>query len=248
MIIVSESELEALSRIGRIVATAREEMVRRVRPGITTRELDLIGEKVLDDFGAYSAPKSLYRFPGVTCISINDEAAHGIPGGRVISQGDMVNIDVSAELDGYFSDTGATVLVEPASDITRKLCDCARSSLDKALESTRAGKKINQIGKAIHDQAKKNGFTVIKNLTGHGIGRKLHDEPRAILNYYERRDKKVLKEGMVLALETFISTKAEAVIPMRDGWTLKTPDGSLVAQFEHTVVVTGDKPIILTEI
>jgi methionyl aminopeptidase len=248
MTIRSENELIALKKIGSIVAQAREEMIKAVEPGITTKELDMIGEKVLSCYGAKPAPKHEYNFPGITCISINDEAAHGIPGPRIITEGDTVNIDVSAVLNGYFADTGATVIVEPVSTIKKALCDCSIASLDKAIIKARAGTRINQISRAIYNEAKNKGFTVIKNLAGHGIGKRLHDEPDYILNYYDKRDNRILNNGLVLAIESFISTGAENVIEDENGWTLKTPDKSIVAQFEHTIVVTKGKPIILTSI
>ncbi|GFP76060.1 type I methionyl aminopeptidase [Clostridium fungisolvens] len=249
MIINSENELVALKRIGKIVAEAREEMLKAVRPGITTMELDLIGEKILSFYGAKSAPKYEYNFPGATCISINDEAAHGIPGARIINEGDSVNIDVSAVLDGYFSDTGATIVVSPTSNnIKQQLCNCSKQALNKAIMKAKAGTKINQIGRTIFNEARKNGFTVIKDLTGHGIGKSLHEDPENILNYFDINDSSILKDGSVLAVETFISNGAEHIFQDTNGWTYKTPDKSIVAQFEHTIVVTKGEPIILTTI
>lgn len=246
MSIDSEKDLIALKKIGKIVAMARDEMIKAVEPGITTAELDEIGEKVLSKYGAKSAPKCECDFPKATCISLNDVAAHGIPGSVVIQEGDTVNIDVSAELDGYFGDTGATIPVGAVSTIKNNLIECSYSALNKAIKKAKAGAKINQIGKAISNEAREYGFTVIKNLAGHGIGKKLHEEPYDIINYCDKLDKRILKSGTVIAIETFISTKAEYAVQQDDGWTLKTPDGSFVAQFEHTIVVTKDEPIILT--
>lgn len=248
MSIDSEKDLIALKKIGRIVALAREKMREAVKPGITTKELDRIGEKVLSQYGAKSAPLSEYGFPGATCISINDEVAHGIPGARIIQEGDLINIDVSAELDGYFADTGASMIVEPATALRQNLCDCSLKALRKGLEKAKAGSRINQIGRAIYNEARNHNFTVIRNLTGHGIGRRLHERPHEILNYYDWRANELLTDGLVLAVETFISSKAEYVVDSNDGWTLKTPDQSLVAQFEHTIVVTKNEPIILTTV
>lgn len=246
MSIETEFDLIGLQNIGRIVALARDKMLKAVAAGITTKELDEIGEKVLLQYGAKSAPKHEYGFPGVTCISINDEAAHGIPGPRYIKEGDSVNIDVSAVLEGYYADTGATVVVGNTAPIKSALCECSRSALQKGIDKARAGARINQIGKAINNEARSKEFKVIRNLTGHGIGRRLHEEPEYILNYFDIRDSKILKEGLVLAVETFVSTGAEYVYQDSDGWTLKTPEGSIVAQFEHTIVVTKNQPIILT--
>lgn len=246
MSIDSEKDLIALQRIGKIVALAREEMIRCIKPGITTAELDAIGERVLAAYGAAPAPRKEYNFPGATCISINDVVAHGIPGATMIRQGDLINVDVSAELDGYYADTGATVIAEEPTAILKNLCDCSKTALLKGIEQAKAGAKINQIGRAIHNEARSKAFTVIKNLSGHGIGRKLHESPNHIPNYYDKHDKRLLTAGLVLAIETFVSTGAEYVVEEEDGWTLRTPDKSFVAQYEHTVVVTKEKPIILT--
>lgn len=246
MSIDTEKDFKALQKIGKIVALAREEMIKSVKSGITTKELDQIGRKVLAGCGARSAPKVSYRFPGYTCISVNDEAAHGIPGPRILKPGDSINIDVSAELNGYFADTGATIVLENQDAQKLALCQCSKNALFQGIAQAKAGAKINRIGKAIHNEAKRNGFTVIRNLTGHGIGRKLHEEPTYILNYFDPRDNQLLKSGLVLAIESFISTGAEYVRQTKNGWTLKTPDRSIVAQFEHTVIVTENQPIILT--
>ncbi|MBC2581466.1 type I methionyl aminopeptidase [Clostridium sp. DJ247] len=246
MVIENENDLEELKKIGRIVALAREEMIKYIKPGITTAELDAMGEKILTQYGAHSAPKSEYDFPGTTCISINDVAAHGIPGKRAIKEGDLVNIDISAELNGYFADTGISIPVEPVASVGKRLCDCSKSAFFKGIEKAKAGAKINQIGRAIYNEAKRNGFTVIKDLTGHGIGKKLHDDPQYIPNYFNKSIDGLLANGVVLAVETFISTKAERVYEEDDGWTLRTTDGSLVAQYEHTIIVTQGEPIILT--
>lgn len=248
MVVNQISDLKALQKIGRIVALTREAMIKEIKPGITTAELDRIAEEILTSHGAKSAPKYEYNFPGITCISLNDVAAHGIPGSRALKDGDIINIDISAELDGYFADTGATIPVGKISPLKKSLINCSKEALTKAVEKARGGGRLNQIGKAIHQVARDHGFTIIMNLTGHGIGRKLHEEPYEILNFYDRSDKRILTEGMVLAIETFISTAAEYVTEDNDGWTLRTPDGSFVAQFEHTVVVTDGDPIILTSL
>lgn len=246
MIISSEEELQQLKIIGRIVALALREMLSQVRPGITTAELDRIGEEVLQAHGARPAPVLVYDFPKATCISVNDEVAHGIPGDRVLKPGDLLNIDVSAELNGYFGDTGASTFIEPADSCFKLLCDCSRQALDAAIAASKAGSNMNRIGKAIQREAAKNGFTVIKNLYGHGIGRNIHEEPVNILTYYDPGITDLLTNGLVLAIESFVSTGAEEVINTADGWTLKTPDASYVAQFEHTIVVTKGQPLILT--
>ncbi|UUZ79354.1 type I methionyl aminopeptidase [Paenibacillus sp. P26] len=249
MSIDSEEDLLALKRIGHIVATAREEMLRAVRPGITTEELDHIGAVLLQRYGATPAPKKEYGFPGTACISVNHIVAHGIPDSTVLKEGDLVNIDVSAELNGFYADTGATMVVRPHdSALKEKLCGYAASALRQGIAKARAGARLNQIGRAFEREARAGGFTVVKNLTGHGIGRKLHEEPEYIPGYYDPSDNRLLRSGLVLALETFVSTGAEFVEEGSDGWAFVTPDGSLVAQYEHTIVVTKNEPIILTAV
>lgn len=246
MIIKNEQDLEGLRKIGRIVALAREEMKRLAKPGMTTKELDLIGKRVLDEHGAESAPEKEYNFPGITCISVNEEVAHGIPGDRVIQDGDLVNIDISAALDGYYADTGISFVVGQGDELKTKLCQAAEDAFWAAMKKTKTGAKRNQIGRAVFNEARKNGFTVIENLTGHGIGRSLHEEPEHILNYFDPRDGALLKDGLVLAVEPFVSAGASHIVELGDGWTFVTPDKSLVAQCEHTIVVTKGEPIILT--
>lgn len=246
MIIRTEHDLASLKAIGRICALARDEMARAVRPGITTLELDAIGKKVLKEHGAISAPISQYDFPGCTCISINEVVAHGIPSHYALKPGDKVNIDVSASKDGYFADTGLTVLIPPFKEQHRKQMAVAKSALYKSIEKAVAGTMTNNLGKPVFKESKEHGFNVIKNLTGHGVGKTLHDSPENIFNYNERREASLLHSGHVLAIETFISERDDYVEEYPDGWTLKTPRHDYVFQFEHTVVVTKESPLILT--
>ncbi|GKV57156.1 methionine aminopeptidase 2 [Sporosarcina sp. NCCP-2222] len=248
MIVKTNEEIEALKKIGRIVAEIREAMKEAAVPGITTKELDELGGRLFQERGAVSAPIDQYDFPGYTCISVNHEVAHGIPGSKVIQDGDLVNIDVSGSYGGYFADTGISFVVGTPDERKQKLCDVAKTSFDRAMTKVKAGSRLNQIGKAVEREAKEHGLTVIKNLTGHGIGTSLHEEPQHILNYYDAWDKTLMKEGMVLAVEPFISEKAEHIVELSDGWTFATPDKSLVAQIEHTIIVTKDEPIILTQL
>jgi len=248
MIVKTQEELEALKKIGRICAEIRDALKAATKPGITTKELDEIAGRMFKEAGALSAPKGEYDFPGYTCISVNHEVAHGIPGNKVIKEGDLVNIDVSGSLNGYFADTGISFVVGEGYEEKEKLCRVAKSAFDRAMTKVKAGSKLNQIGKAIEREAKENGLKVIMNLTGHGVGRSLHENPQHVLNYYDAWENTIMKEGMVLAVEPFISERADHIIESGDGWTFITPDKSLVAQIEHTIVVTKDKPIILTQI
>jgi methionyl aminopeptidase len=247
MSIESEKDLIGLLRIGRIVGLTLQKMAESLRPGITTGELDAIGAELLRKEGARSAPILTYNFPGATCISINDEAAHGIPGSRVVQTGDLVNIDVSAELDGYFADTGATVPMLPVEPLKQKLADCTRSALEKGLAVARAGNRIYDIGRAMENEVRRCGFHIIRDLPGHGVGRKLH-EPPSVPGFFNKRANDILKEGLVITIEPFVSTRASHIVTAADGWTLKTPDGSLAAQYEHTIVITKDRPILVTAV
>ncbi len=246
MTIDSPDDLVRLKLIGRIVALAIKTMKENVRPGITTAELDEIGMAVLTEHGARSAPQLVYNFPGATCISINNEAAHGIPGSRQVQAGDLVNLDVSAELEGYFADAAVTVPVEPVDPQQHNLVLCAQRALQKGIAAAHAGERFNNLGRVIEEEAQSCGFTTIMDLGGHGVGRSIHEEPHSIINYYNPSDRRILKEGVVLTLEPFITTGARHVTTAADGWTLKTADNSLSAQFEHTLVITRGKPIIIT--
>ncbi len=248
MTIETEQDIESLKRIGRIVALVLRQMLDAIEPGMTTAELDALGAAWLRGHGARSAPQLAYNFPGATCISVNEQAAHGIPGPRVIQPGDVVNIDVSAELDGYFADTGGTRVVPPSTAIKDRLCRATKLALRDAVAEARAGNKINRIGKAVQRVAKANEFRIIKNLAGHGVGRSLHEAPESIPGYFEPRDTREFREGMVVAIEPFLSTKSTIVEEAEDGWTLIGAPGNLSAQYEHTVIVTRGEPIILTAI
>jgi methionyl aminopeptidase len=246
MTIESDTDLEGLRRIGRIVAQVLHDMLDAIEPGMTTAELDALGAQWLAGHGARSAPRITYDFPGATCISINEEAAHGVPGARRIEKGDVVNVDVSAELGGYFADTGGTRVVPPASELTTRLCHAAQFALDSAVEEARAGAPINHIGRAIERVAKSHRFRVIRNLGSHGVGRALHEAPEHIPGYYDARDRRRLQEGMVITIEPFLSTKTTIAEQASDGWTLFGPPGTRSAQYEHTMVITRGSPIVVT--
>jgi methionyl aminopeptidase len=246
MTIETESDIEGLRRIGRVVSSVLHQMLDAIEPGMTTRELDAIGARLLEEQGARSAPVLTYQFPAATCISINEEAAHGIPGDRVIRKGDLVNVDVSAELDGYFADTGGTRIVPPSSPLKTRLCHATRTALDEALKQARAGAPINVIGRAIQRTAKTYQFRIIENLGSHGVGRALHEEPGHIPGYYDPNDTRLLHEGLVITIEPFLSTKSRIVHEAGDGWTLVGAPGNLSAQYEHTLIVTRGDPIVVT--
>ncbi len=249
MIVETDKELEGLKEIGQICGRVLKETINYAKVGMTTKELDNFAGELLEKYGAKSAPITEYDFPGYTCISINEEVAHGIPGKRVIKDGDIVNVDVSAMKDGFYADTGLSFVVGEVDDENKqKVIDVADMSFEAAMKKVKPGAKLSQIGRAVHNTARKNNMTVIKNLTGHGVGYSLHDEPQHVLNYYDASDKTILKEGMVIAVEPFISTKATLVSEGKNDWAFETKDGSYVAQKEHTVMVTKEGPVLLTEV
>lgn len=237
-----------MQRISEIVGITLRQMRQYAKPGMSTRELDEYGAAILQKYGARSAPNFSYGFPGATCISVNHEACHGIPSATVILQeGDLVNVDVSAELDGYFGDNGQSFVLGKDIHNHSKLVESSRRILLMAINRIKGGVRIADIGRYIETEARKDGFKVIRNIVGHGIGRKLHEEPFEIPCYYDRFNMERFKKNSVVAIETFISTRASQVIEKGDGWTLTTRDGSYVAQHEHTIIVTDTKPVILTK-
>lgn len=245
MTIRSESELTALRAAGRIAAEALEAMRRAVRPGITTAELDRVAREIYERRGARSAPEMVYNFPGATCISVNDEVVHGIPGPRALQPGDVVKLDVTLEKDGYMADTACTVVVEPRSAVARRLASCAKQAFEAALAVAKAGQPISRVGRVVEETVRSQGFTVIKQLCGHGIGRTIHEEPE-VPNYFDIRHRGVFEEGMVLTIEPIISAGAGRTVNAGDGWTLRTVDRSLAAHFEHTLAITKGRPVVLT--
>ena len=246
MTIETDEDLQGLKAAGKVVATVLKKMIAFTEPGMTTFELDQYGGQLLDECGAISAPLLSYNFPGFTCISINEEAAHGIPGARIIQKGDMVNIDVSAKLGDYFADTGGSFVVPPIAPHKQRLCDATRIALKSAMKSARADQPLNGIGKAIQKVARDKGYRIIKNLCSHGVGRSLHEEPKEIPGYYVPEDHRRLHEGLVITIEPFLSTKSRYVEESNDGWTLTGSKGNLSAQYEHTMVITRGEPIIVT--
>ncbi len=248
MSITLESELTGIKKISEAVAITLKEMRNYSKPGMTARELDDFGGQILNDLGAKSAPRLTYGFPGWTCISVNNEVAHGVPSEKkILQEGDLINIDVSAELDGFWSDNGGSyVLGEDVND-HQHLVDTSKQILLQAIESIKGGVRISDIGQLIETEAKKYRYKVIRNLTGHGIGRSLHEEPHNIANYRDRFNRTRFKKNSVVAVETFISTHSTIAKTQNDGWTLIGDKGGYVAQHEHTIIVTDGIPIILTE-
>lgn len=246
MIVKTEADLEGLKKISKVVANCLQYMARVMEPGMTTKELDNLGGKYLELHGARSGPMLVYNFPGYTCISLNHEVAHGVPSDKKIKAGDLINIDVSAELEGYYSDNGGSFIVPPQKDEYVRLLDATKKALNAAIAAVKAKEPINVIGLNVEKVAKEYGYTIIENLGSHGVGKSLHEEPTFIAGYYDKKDKRVLKEGQVITIEPFLSTGARIVDEEPDNWTLVSGKEFRSAQFEHTMVVLKDRALVLT--
>lgn len=246
MTITKDDELQGLKVIGRIVANTLQAMARAMEPGMTTQELDAIGRALLARDGALPAPETTYGFPGATCISVNEEIAHGIPGPRVLRAGDLVNIDVSASKNGYFADTGASFRLGTVSPEIDALCRDGKRAMQIGIAEVGANKPLNGIGKAIGAFAAKRGYTLIRNLASHGVGRSLHEYPEEIATW-PNRDKRRITKGLVLTVEPFLSKGGLWADQGADGWTLFSAPAAAVVQYEHTVVATHRGAIIVTQ-
>lgn len=247
MSITKEAELTGMQRASEAVACTLRAMRGYAQPGMSTKELDDYGAAVLAGFGARSAPLLTYGFPGCTCISVNHEFCHGIPSHqKILQEGDLVNIDVSAELDGYWSDNGGSFVLGPDIHQHQKLVEASKQILHKAIYNIKGGVRLSDIGHLMETEARRRGFKVIKNLTGHGIGRSLHEAPSNIANFRDRYNLTRFKKNSVVAIETFITTSSTYAETAPDGWTLTGNKGGFMAQHEHTLVVTDGEPLILT--
>lgn len=245
MSIETPEQLEALRAVGRVVADAIRAMRTEVREGVSTRELDDVGARVFARAGARSGPQLDYGFPGTNCISVNDEAVHGIPGTRRLKDGDLVKLDVTAELNGYYADACVSVPVGNAPASYNRLARASRRALNSGMRAARAGIAINEIGRAVETTVTGYGYSVCRDLTGHGIGRRIHEPPNVPSFHHPRHDQHLTK-GLVITIEPIIAAGNGEVHDAGDGWTLKTRDGSCAAHFEHTIVITDQAPIILT--
>lgn len=245
MSIESHADWEGLRGAAQVASLTLDTLTKQVRPGVLTGDLDRTAALLFAAHGARSAPALVYGFPRTVLISVNDEIVHGIPGARRIAAGDIVKIDVTVEKAGYIADAARTVVVPPASPTAKRLAACAVAAFDAALTVARAGVRVNQIGRAVEREVCRRGFSVIKGLAGHGVGRTIHEEP-SVPNYYNPFQADVLTEGLVLTIEPMISAGSEHAIQDADGWTLRTRDGSLSAHHEHTLVITRGAPVVLT--
>ena len=245
MSIETPADLAALRRVGHITRLALDALERNVRAGLTTAQLDAVAEALFDKHGARSAPAMVYKFPGHVLISINDEIVHGVPGPRMLERGDLVKLDVTVEKDGYIADAARSVIVGPATDTATRLVACVRAAFRAAANVARAGTRVNEIGRAVQNEVRRHGFAVVHGLSGHGVGRTIHEEP-TVPNTYDRWQKDVLTEGLVITIEPMITAGSSRPVEDADGWTIRTSDGSLSAHHEHTLVITRQEPLILT--
>ena len=245
MSIESPADWIGLRQAARIVRAVLDEVESHVVPGVTTGELDEVAAAVLAERGGRSAPRLTYGFPGSVLISINDEIVHGVPGRRKIARGDLVSLDATVECKGFFADAARSVVVETGSDLAHRLIACAEAALDAALGVARAGVLVNEIGRAVENEVARAGFSVVRGLSGHGVGRTIHEWPD-VPNQYNPRQRDVLTEGLVLTIEPMICAGSGRTVVGKDGWTVRTRDGSLASHHEHTLVITKDRPVVLT--
>ena len=245
MSITGPEEFEAMRAAGKVVRRVIEAMMEKVRPGVTTAELDAIGATVMREHGAQSAPQLVYNFPGANCISLNDEAVHGIPSDRQVKEGDLLKLDVTVEKDGFMADAAVTVAVGEVPESSRELIACAERAFQKATLVARAGFRVSDIGRAVEKEVRRCGFSVIRDLGGHGIGRTIHEAPR-IPNYADPAANQILTEGLVITIEPIIAAGSGRAVVAKDGWTVLTADHRPSAHYEHTLVITKREPILLT--
>jgi methionyl aminopeptidase len=239
------ADIEALKAAGRAVAETLREVRRHVRPGVTTRELDQVAERTMKRHGARSAPRLVYDFPGAICISVDDEAVHGIPGPRRLREGQLVKLDVTVERKGYFADAAVSVPVGRVKPGVSRLVATAQAALNEALEAVRPGLTLAELGGIVETAVERRGARVLRELTGHGIGRTIHDGP-SVPNFADPEATEILTEGLVLTIEPIIAQSTRETVTEDDGWTISTDDGSVSAHAEHTLVVRDGRPLILT--
>jgi methionyl aminopeptidase len=243
--ISTPEELRKMRAAGEVVRRVLEAMKREVRAGVTTAELDEAGARVMRECGARSAPSLVYGFPGANCISLNDEAVHGIPSDRQVKEGDLLKLDVTVEKDGFMADAAVTVPVGEIPEQSRQLMECAERAFQKATLVARAGFRVFEIGRAVEKEVRKAGFSVIRDLGGHGIGRTIHEEPR-VPNFADPEASQILTEGLVITIEPIIAAGSGRAVLATDGWTVRTADRRPSAHYEHTLVITKGEPILLT--
>jgi methionyl aminopeptidase len=242
----SKREIDIMRKAGEIAAEALARIVDEIEPGITTIALDSLAEKFIRSRGGEPAFKGYHSYPASICVSINDEVVHGIPSQmRTIEEGDIVSIDLGVKYMGFYGDIAASVVVGRGSEIAEKLVDVTKKSLFLGIEQAYPGNRLFDIGHEIQTYVESQGFSVVKQYVGHGIGRSLHEEPQ-VPNFGEKGKGILLEPGLTIAIEPMVNAGGFEVYTLSDGWTVKTRDGSLSAHFEHTVAITDDGPVILT--
>jgi methionyl aminopeptidase len=247
IIIKSNKEIEYMREAGKIVAYAHEVVRDAIKPGVTTKELDELAEKEIRKHGAIPAFKGLYGFPASICASINEEVVHGIPGLKTLNDGDIISVDIGAIINGYNGDAAKTHPVGKVSDEALKLIEVTRQSFYEGLKYCRKGNRLSDISHAVQTYVESNGFSVVRDFVGHGIGQDMHEDPQ-IPNYGKPGKGPRLVEGMVLAIEPMVNMGTYHVNTLLDNWTVVTLDGKMSAHYEHSVAITKDEPIILTGI
>ena len=241
----STRELRYMRDAGRVVANVFQELEKAIRPGVTTGELNRLAEDFITRQGARPAFKGLYGFPAAICTSVNEQVVHGIPGLRKLEAGDIISIDIGAEINGYFGDAAVTFPVGDISPEARRLLDVTRGALFAGIEMARTGNRLSDVSHAIQSHVEKHGFSVVRDYVGHGIGRKMHEDPQ-VPNFGRPGRGPRLEPGMTLAIEPMVNAGTYEVMTLNDGWTVVTCDGSLSAHFEHTVAITNGAAEILT--
>lgn len=245
MTIESSADWDGLRAVSAVARETLALLAKAVEPGITTGELDRLAADYFRSCGARSAPAQVYGFPGTVLISVNEEIVHGIPGRRVLAPGDLVSLDVTVELDGYVADAARSVVIAPGTEVAHRLVACSESAFAAALPVARAGNRVNEIGRAVEGEVRRQGFAVVRELSGHGVGRTIH-EPPTVPNEWDRRNTEMLTDGLVLTIEPMVSAGSREPVEERDGWTIRTRDRSLSAHYEDTIVITQGEPIVLT--
>jgi methionyl aminopeptidase len=242
----SPSEIERMRVANMLVADVLAELAAMVKPGVTTADLDAAAEKLVRAAGAEPAFKGYRGYPSTLCASVNEQVVHGIPSSRALSEGDIISLDMGVKLNGFYGDSAVTVPVGRVADDVQRLLKVTQAALDEGIDKVRVGGRVSDIGHAVQQFVEANGFSVVREFVGHGIGASLHEDPQ-IANYGEPGRGPRLAEGMVLAIEPMVNMGRSAVKVLADGWTAVTRDGSWSAHFEHTVAVTKDGPLVLTQ-
>ena len=238
-------EVEKMQAAGRILAACLSMLAGSVRPGVTTRDLDQEAETFIRDHGCIPGFMGYHGYPDSLCISVNEEVVHGMPGPRVVEEGDLVSLDCGLILDGWWADSGLSVGVGAVDEEVSRLIDVTRTALERGIQAARPGNRIGDIGHAVQSHVEAAGFSVVRNYVGHGIGRNMHEPPQ-VPNYGRRGSGNEIRPGLVLAIEPMVNAGGHEVREMPDGWTVVTVDGRRSCYFEHTVAVTEDGPVVLT--